>query len=271
MPGINDSKCVLVIGATSGIGRALALAIHKLPTRPTVIVSGRRQDRLDEIIGEAKGDAEGEQRLHAIQFDASAKTDGLKKFVTEAVAKYPDLDTIVFSAGVQHVFDFAKPKEINLDLAVQEMNLNYVAIFSLITLFLPHLLKLDRPAFLVPVSSTLAMVSAGKVPNYCASKAALHSLSISLKNSLKNTNVKVMELMPPLVESELHDHQGSSFALANVWLPLAEYTKLALDGLQRGEFNIVVPQNKALWEKFEKDRVDFDPITTGAFLNKKST
>jgi len=270
MSGVNFSKCVLVIGATSGIGRALALAIHKLPTRPTVIVSGRRQNRLDEILGEAKEDAEGAKRLHAIRFDASAKTDDLKKFVSETVKKYPDLDTVIFSAGVQHVFDFTKPEKIDLDLVAQEINLNYVSIFSLITLFLPHLLKLDRPAFLVPVSSTLAMVSVGGVPGYCASKAALHSLSISLKNSLKSTNVKVMEMLPPLVESELHDHQGQSAALANVWMPLAEYTKHAMEGLQRGDFNVVVPKNRALWERFEKDRVDFDPFANGASSNKKS-
>ncbi|KLO10127.1 NAD(P)-binding protein [Schizopora paradoxa] len=270
MSGINLSKCVLVIGATSGIGRALALAIHKLPTKPTVIVAGRRQNRLDEILNEAKGDAEGAKTLHAIQFDASAKVEDLKKFVAETVAAYPELDTVVFSAGMQHIFDFTKPEEINLDFAAQEINLNYVSIFSLTTLFMPHLLKLGRPAFLVPISSTLAMVSAGRVPGYCASKAAVHSLSMSLKNSLKDTNVKVMEIMPPLVESELHDHQGTTPALTNIWLPLAEYTKHAMDGLQRGDFNIVVPQNQALWDKFEKERVDFDPMATGAFINKKA-
>lgn len=84
-------------------------------------------------------------------------------------------------------------------VAIQEINLNYVSIFSLTTLFLPHLLKLGRPAFLVPISSGLAMVPAGRVPGYCASKAAVHSLCISLKNSLKDTNVKVMELLPPYV------------------------------------------------------------------------
>ena len=94
MPGIDLSKCVLVIGATSGIGKALALAIHKLRSQPTVIVSGRRQDRLDEILNDAKGDAEGAKRLHAVQFDASAKTDDLKKFVAETVAKYPDVSSL---------------------------------------------------------------------------------------------------------------------------------------------------------------------------------
>lgn len=49
MPGIEDAKCVLIIGATSGIGRALALAIHDLPTQPTVIVAGRRMERLEEL------------------------------------------------------------------------------------------------------------------------------------------------------------------------------------------------------------------------------
>lgn len=58
--------------------------------------------------------------------------------------------------------------------------------------------------------------------------------------------------------------------LVNLWMTLAEYTKHTIEGLQKGDFNIVVPQNKALWEKFEKERVDFDPMATGAFINKKA-
>ncbi len=53
-------------------------------------------------------------------------------------------------------------------------------------------------------------------------------------------------------------------------MPLAEYTQHAMEGLQRGDFNVVVPKNRALWERFEKDRVDFDPFANGASSNKRS-
>ena len=91
MPGINDSKCVLVIGATSGIGRALALTIHALPTQPTVIVGGRRKDRLEELV--KKGQEIG-GRLDAVQIDVTASRETLKIFIDGMISKYPDVRTV---------------------------------------------------------------------------------------------------------------------------------------------------------------------------------
>lgn len=85
MPGINDSKCVLVIGATAGIGRALALAIHKLPTNPMVVVAGRRQERLDELV------QQGEGRIHGVQVDVTKSASELKTFVEETVGTFPNV------------------------------------------------------------------------------------------------------------------------------------------------------------------------------------
>ena len=85
MVGINDSKCVLVIGATSGIGRALALAIHALESKPIVIVAGRRQARLDEIAT----DNDKDYRLKSVCVDISAGKDALKKFVESILGEYP--------------------------------------------------------------------------------------------------------------------------------------------------------------------------------------
>jgi NADP-dependent 3-hydroxy acid dehydrogenase YdfG len=85
MPSINDSKCVLVIGATAGIGRALALAIHKLPTNPVVIVAGRRQERLDELV------KQGDGRIHGVQVDVTKPAEELKKYVDGIIAKFPNV------------------------------------------------------------------------------------------------------------------------------------------------------------------------------------
>ena len=93
MPSINDSKCVLVIGATAGIGRALALAIYKLPTNPTVIVAGRRQDRLDELV------KQGDGRIHSLQVDVNKPTEELRKFVDGVVNKFPNV-RFTFKSGL---------------------------------------------------------------------------------------------------------------------------------------------------------------------------
>ena len=84
MPGIKEAKCVLVIGATSGLGRALALAIHDLDTQPTVILAGRRQRRLDEL-------AQRGERIKTICADINTGEDNLKKFVNEVITRYPEV------------------------------------------------------------------------------------------------------------------------------------------------------------------------------------
>ena len=82
MASINNSKCILVTGATSGIGRALALAIKALPSNPTVIAVGRRQDRLDELAA---------QGLKTEKMDFGADKETLKRYVSEILSKYPNV------------------------------------------------------------------------------------------------------------------------------------------------------------------------------------
>lgn len=84
MPSIDDSKCVLVTGATAGIGRALALAIADLPSHPRVVAVGRRQDRLQELAN---------HNLDTIQADLDADKHSLKSFVDNVLQKFPDVRT----------------------------------------------------------------------------------------------------------------------------------------------------------------------------------
>jgi short-subunit dehydrogenase involved in D-alanine esterification of teichoic acids len=82
MPSIHDSKCVLVIGATSGLGRALAYSIKALPSKPTVIAAGRRQARLQELASAG---------FETIQVDVDTDRATLKKFVDGIIDDYPDV------------------------------------------------------------------------------------------------------------------------------------------------------------------------------------
>ncbi|TFK57385.1 NAD(P)-binding protein [Heliocybe sulcata] len=260
MPNISDSKCILVVGATAGIGRALAASLKALPSKPKVIVTGRRQERLDEL---------AKQGFETVKADVNADRAGLKQFVDSVVSKYPDLDSVIFSAGIQHEFDFTKPESVNLDNLADELNTNYLAIVTMITYFLPHLLKVastGQPAFIMPITSGLAIVPGPWVPCYCATKAALHSYSISLNEQLLDTGVHVIEIMPPLVESELHDHQGKSPSLSKVWMPLDEFTNKAMEGLKRGDTFVPIGMAAQGFEKFEKGKAE---ASHGAFMNMK--
>jgi NADP-dependent 3-hydroxy acid dehydrogenase YdfG len=95
MASINDSQCVLVLGATAGIGRSLALSILYLPSKPTVVVSGRRQDRLDELTKEHGHDG----RLEGIKIDIDTDRATLKRTVEDVVAKYPKVRLSVITFG----------------------------------------------------------------------------------------------------------------------------------------------------------------------------
>lgn len=128
MPGIDAFRCILVIGATAGIGRALALAIHDLPNKPTVIVAGRRQNRLDELAAKASN-------VRSVQLNIDVDRDTLVRLVNSVLHEYPEvihddvsflwspgrlsrafqIDGVIFSAGIQREFDFKNPESIDLD------------------------------------------------------------------------------------------------------------------------------------------------------------
>jgi len=255
MPSITDVKCILVIGSTAGIGRALALNILALPTKPTVIVAGRRQERLDEIVKAENKDG----RLCSVRFDVNADRATLKKSVDEVVKQYPELDAVMFASGVQQEFDFTKPESVDLDKIAEELNTNYTSIVNMTTFFLPHFIQLSssgRPSFIYAITSSLSIVSGPWVPCYCASKAALRSFCQSINVALKDKNVHVVEILPPLVESELHDHQGKRDALSKSWMPLDEFTEKTMAGLQSGAAEIPIGQAETYHKQFETGKLE---------------
>jgi len=153
--------------------------------------------------------------------------------------------------------DFTKPSTVDVSALADEFNTNYVSILTLTTAFLPHFLKLNdagRASFLVPITSGLAIRPMPTVPNYCATKAALHSMCLSLRSQFRGTRVNVIEIFPPLVESELHDHQGMSEKLSKFWMPLSEFTTLTMAALERGDEEIAIGSSAQEYEKYEKDK-----------------
>ncbi|KAG2062685.1 hypothetical protein BDR04DRAFT_866570, partial [Suillus decipiens] len=128
-----------------------------------------------------------------------------------------------------------------------------------------------RPTFLYTVSSGLSIVPSAGVANYCATKSAIHSLSISLAVQLKEKNVHVVEIIPPLVESELHDFEGTTQRLSKFWLSLEEYTKVTMEGLVRGDpyvpAGIAVNQHK----QFEEGKLEAAAKLYGHFKSMTQT
>jgi short-subunit dehydrogenase involved in D-alanine esterification of teichoic acids len=167
--------------------------------------------------------------------------------------RYPKLDCIILNAGFQRTLNFTKPESVDISSAEAELRTNYLSPLAAVTAFLPHLTSLaPQPTGIYLVSSGLALVPITRCPNYCATKAAVHSLAYTLRAQLEESNVKVVEIMPPAVQTELHTQQADLVAAgeSNFGLPLDEYTDetWGLMSAEEEHEEIVV---SALSERFE--------------------
>lgn len=230
-------KKALIIGATSGIGEALAA---KLITQGThVLVVGRRQNRLDSFIK-----THGSENATAIRFDISQLAD-IPAFANSVILANLDLDCVVINSGIQRAFDFSKPDTIDLAAVGLELTTNYLSVVHLTTAFLPHL-KAQEQGHLVYISATLGLIpSLIRTPNYNASKAALHSFIMAIRQQLKEAgqqNVRMVEVFPPAVQTELHntEHQPDLVNGGEIGMPLALYTERMYEGLVMGENQFAV-------------------------------
>lgn len=116
---------------------------------------------------------------------------------------------MVLNAGLQRGINFTRPADIDPLLVQQEINTNYTSYVLLTAAFLPHLrARAPEAGALVAVSSGLALVPLPRCANYCATKAALHSLVWSLRAQLKadpgSAHISVVEIVPPAVQVQLH-------------------------------------------------------------------
>ncbi|KAG0137822.1 hypothetical protein HOY82DRAFT_546799 [Tuber indicum] len=195
-------KSILVVGATSGIGYGLSEKF--LAEGRKVVLVGRRKDRLEEFVEKYEGKY-GKEMMGYYVFDVT-KLEEIGSWVERVTKEHPDLDCVLLNSGIQRGFNFSKPSTVSMSLLQNELATNYTSHVYLTHAFLPFLLK-KRSTSLIYTSSGLALVPLPRCPNYCATKAALHQFIISLRLHLKDTGVHVLEIMPPSVQTELHDEE----------------------------------------------------------------
>lgn len=243
-------KKVLVVGGTSGIGKALAERM--IQNGIQVVVVGRRKENLDAFVQQ-----HGEDKASSYVFDIT-KLDQIKSFAADITKSHPDIDSVFLNSGVQRPFDFSKPESIDLATFDMELTTNYTSFIHLIAAFLPHLQKSQNQTSIIMTTSGLAVVPITRCPGYCATKAALHSFIITLREQVKNGsgNIKVIELAPPAVQTELHDekHQPDIKNGASFGMPIDEFTNEAWEGLNSGKEEIAVGFAKNSYDAIEPKR-----------------
>ena len=199
---------ILITGGGSGIGRALAESFHKLGNR--VIIAGRRKQVLDETTAANPGMSSAVLDIE----DAAS----IRAFAAKLIADFPTLNAVIHNAGIMRPENLlAQPEELTDAEAIITTNL--LGPIRLTAALLPHLQKQAHAAILT-LTSGLAFTPLAMAPTYNATKAAIHSWTQSLRYQLKSTNIEVVELVPPYVQTEL---MGSAQASDPRAMPLADY------------------------------------------------
>jgi uncharacterized oxidoreductase len=185
-----SGNTILLTGGSSGIG--LALAERLLLAGNQVIVTGRRVAMLDEAKRKVPG--------LVCEVSDSGNAADRERLVADLTKRFPALNVLINNAGIQRHVSVQEPEP--WEQTREEIAINLEGPIHMVSLLLPHLLRQSSPAIL-NVSSGLAFAPLARVPVYSATKAALHSYTLSLRHQLRDTNVEVIEIIPPAVRSNL--------------------------------------------------------------------
>ena len=197
---------ILITGGGSGIGRGLAEAFHALGNQ--VIIAGRRQNMLDETTAVNPG-------MNSAVLDIESE-DAIQIFAAQMKADYPALNVVIHNAGIMRNENVQTGEVADAEATITT---NLLGPILLTAALMPQFLAQPN-AVIMTVTSGLAFVPLAMTPTYSATKAAIHSYTESLRYQLKDTNVQVIELAPPYVQTDLMGERQATDPNA---MPLADF------------------------------------------------
>lgn len=226
-----SGNTILITGGGTGIGLAFAKKFVELGNE--VIVTGRRQAKLDAA-------AKEQPKLKTIRSDASS-SKAIAELAREMMEKYPKLNVLLNNAGVMVLRNLSVP-DADLESLTSEVETNVSGPIRTISALIEQIKS--NKGTIINVSSGLAFVPLHAAPIYCATKAALHSYTISLRQQLRHHGVEVIELMPPAVKTEMlaDFSSGASFKT----ITTAVLVDATIKGLTKGKLEIRPGQSNQL-------------------------
>lgn len=247
-----SGNTILVTGGGSGIGEALAQRLHDAGN--TVIVAGRRAEALTQAIA-------GRPNMAAMTIDVDSAA-GVTDFARRLLAEHPALNVLVNNAGIMRYEDIAAKR--NLADAEATVTTNLLGPIRLIDALVDHLAA-QRDAAIVNVTSGLAFVPLAATATYCATKAALHSYTVSLREALAG-RIEVIELAPPAVQTDLTPGQRE----AKGYMPLEAFADevMALLAQQPTPKEVLVEAVKFLRNAEAEGRFDATVSQLGTFVRQ---
>jgi uncharacterized oxidoreductase len=237
---------ILITGGGSGIGRGLAEALQAAGNH--VIIAGRRKSLLEEVVKANPG-------MKSLVLDIEDRA-GIRAIAGRLASEFPALNVLINNAGIMRSEDLLDQQD---DLADAEsiVTTNLLGPIRLTASLLP-LLRKQAHSTIVNVSSGLAFVPLVFTPTYCATKAAIHSYTQSLRYQLKDTTTEVLEIVPPYVQTDLMHGAEDPRAM-----PLAEYIKETMELLQTQPTPPEICVKNVLPLRFAADEARYDATFNG--------
>ncbi|CAD6555556.1 hypothetical protein LMG27952_05842 [Paraburkholderia hiiakae] len=223
-----SGNTVFITGGTSGIGRALAEALHRRGNK--VIVAGRRKSLLDEIARLNPG-------IDTVELNIGDATQ-IREVAAQLIADNPALNVVINNAGIMP-FDDASGA-LDDEQAVRLVETNLLGPVRVSAAFVEHL-KQQSESYIINNSSVLAYVPLAATALYSATKAAIHSYTLSQRFALRDTSVKVLEIAPPWVDTDLVHKSGDPRAM-----PLDAFIAETLKLLETATTEVVVDAAKPM-------------------------
>jgi uncharacterized oxidoreductase len=227
-------QTVLITGGTSGIGFELAKVLLAMNNK--VIITGRNAERLEKTKSLLP-------KVETVVSDVS-KSEDIAKLAAHVLKAFPTLNILINNAGIMNVINLHR-QDMSDKVLTEEIETNLNGPIRMVHAFLPHLKKQSEAA-IVNVTSGLAFVPLPTSPVYCATKAALHSYTRSLRAQMFKTKVKIFELAPPATHTPILSKASEEDMKGITIMPVEKMVQLSIAGIERDQYEIRPGQSNQL-------------------------